>query len=136
MEGHSFWQVQSCKYLCDYSHYTFFFHSLCNYRSIFFKGIGIMFCCCASCSFLWFFHCFQRFWLILEGCHFDLEIVWILHFDVGLIKSDKRIFWDDFPCIYFNSLVQVSQLFLKISKVEVFRVGAQNYIIIMNALLV
>jgi len=72
----------------------------------------------------------------LEGCHFDLEIVWILHFDVGLIESDKRIFWDDFPCIYFNSLLQVSQFFLKKSEVEVFRVGAQSYIIIMNVLLV
>jgi hypothetical protein len=72
----------------------------------------------------------------LEGCHFDLEIVWILHVDVGLIESDNNIFWDDFPCIYFNSLLQVSQSFLKKLKVEVFRVGAWNYIVIMNASLV
>jgi hypothetical protein len=72
----------------------------------------------------------------LEGCHFDLEIVWILHVDVGLIESDKSSFWDDFPCIYFNSLLQVSQSFLRKSKVKVFRVGAQNYIVIMNVSLV
>jgi hypothetical protein len=54
--------------------------------------MGILFCCCASCSFLWFFFCFQRFWLVLEGCRFDLEIVWILHVDVGLIENDKTIF--------------------------------------------
>jgi hypothetical protein len=72
----------------------------------------------------------------LEGCHFDLEIVWILHVDVGLIESDKSIFWDGFPYIYFNSLLQVSQHFLKKSKVEVFKIGTQKYIVIMNALLV
>jgi len=98
--------------------------------------MGILFCCYASCSFLWFFFCFQRFWLVLEGCHFDLEIVWILHVDVGLIESDKNIFWDGFPYIYFNSLLQVFQYFLKKSKVEVFRIGTQKYIVIVNALLV
>jgi hypothetical protein len=69
----------------------------------------------------------------LEGCHFDLEIVWILHVDVGLIESDKSIFLDDFPCIYFDSFLQVSQSFLKKSEVKVFRIGARNYIVIMNA---